>query len=157
MKKNSGMLAIVGLVALCATLCAFLFPLAPGLVDTVQNESYMGYNFVFGNNAQGLEYPFGGMIAAFALLIIGGSFQLLGFIFSLGQGGAKFSAFLHIVGGLSMIAAAVLFFLAKIIVGEFIPGTNLVLGWGFIAAGASAAVSGLLSVVPGFIVMKQKD
>jgi hypothetical protein len=157
MKKNSGLFALIGLVALLATLCAFLFPLAPGLVDASTGDALRGYNFIFSNDAQGSYDPNGGLIGAFSLMVIAAVFQLFGFIFSFGEGGRKFSAFMHIVAGLCMVAAAVLFFLAKVMVGSsFLPGADLKLGWGFIAAGISAAISGLLSCGAGFKVYNEK-
>lgn len=156
MKKNSGLFALIGLLALLATLGAFLFPLAPGLKDTINNEGYMGYNFVFSNDAQGMVDPNGGLIAAFSLMVIAAVFQAFGFIFSFGEGGRKFAAFLHIVGGLCMVATAVLFFLAKVMVGNFLPGANIVLAWGFIVAGACAALSAILSLGAGFKVYNEK-
>jgi hypothetical protein len=157
MKKNSGLFALIGLVALLATLCAFLFPLAPGLVDAKTGDALMGYNFIFSNDAQGSYDPNGGLIAAFALMVIAAVFQLFGFVFSFGEGGRKFAAFMHIVAGLCMVATAVLFFLAKIMIGtSFLPGAELHLGWGYIASGISAAVSGLLSCGSGFKVYNEK-
>jgi hypothetical protein len=156
MKKNSNLFPLLSFLAILATTAAFLFPLGTGLVDVKTGEEFMGYNFVFGNNAQGVTTPYGGLIAAFTLLIVAGSFQLLGFVFTFGQGGRKFAAFTSIVAGLCMVASAILFFLGQIIVGNFISGSTTAIGWGFLAAGASAAVSALIGIVVGFKVFAEK-
>jgi hypothetical protein len=154
MKKDKISLSLIGLIALVLTTAAFLFPLAPGLVETVQGEGYMGYNFVFSNTAQGVVDAYGGMIAAFVLMVIGAFFQVLGFIFGFGASGKQFAGFMHMIGGVSMVASGVLYFLGKLLTSGFMPnttsGVNIVLGYGFIAAGACAVVSGLLSVVFGY-------
>jgi hypothetical protein len=157
MKKNSGLFSLAGLLILCATLAAFLFPLAPGLARTNGSEAYQGYNFIFSNDAQGAYSSNGGMIAAFTLLIIAAVFQITGFIFSFGQGGRKFAAFMEILAGLCVAASAVIFFLAHVLIGDFLgSAAPMKLGWGFIAAGASSAVSAILSLVSGVLVFKEK-
>lgn len=157
MKKNSGLFSLMGLLVLFATLAAFLFPLAPGLARIDGSESYMGYNFIFSNDAQGAYNSNGGMVAAFTLLIIAAVFQLICFVFSFGQGGRKFAAFMEILASFCAVAAAVIFFLAHLFIGDFLgSAAPMQLGWGFIAAGISAILSGVLSFVSGVLVFKEK-
>lgn len=157
MKKNSGLFSLAALLILCATLATFLFPLGAGLARADGSEAYQGYNFVFSNDAQGVYSPNGGMIAAFVLLVIAAVFQMTGFVFSFGQGGRKFAAFMEILAGLCVVACAVIFFLGHVIIGDFLgSAAPMKLGWGFIAAGASSAVSAILSLVSGVLVFKEK-
>lgn len=155
MKKNNGLFALLGLVVILLTAGALLFPLGAG-IRLSSGEEIMGYSFVFSNDAQNVYQPHGGLIGAFALSLIGAFFQLVAFIFSFGEGGRKFAAFSHIVGGLAMVAAGVLFFLANIMIGNFVAGGANTLGWGFIASGACAAISGLLGGGMGFKVFSEK-
>jgi hypothetical protein len=157
MKKHSNLFPLLSFVVILATIGAFLFPLGPGLISlNPVYEEYVGYNFVFSNDAQGVTDSYGAFIAVFTLLIIAVVFQLIAFIFSFGKGGRKFSAFMQILAGLCMVAVTVIFFLGQIIVGDFVAGSTTILGWGFIAAGASSAVSALLGCGIGFRVFNEK-
>jgi hypothetical protein len=153
MKKNNGLLVLLGIVILIASIAAMLFPLGTGLV-TSQGDQIVGYDFVFGNSSARINPeqggPYGGLITAFVLGCVGGLFQILAFVFSFGQGGKKGVGFMDIVAGLCFIVTAVLFFLAKNLVGNYLDGkVTLTLGWGFLAAAIAAAVSGLLSLGVG--------
>jgi len=146
MKKNSILPGLLGIVALCFTLSAFLFPLGPGAI-TAEGDVIYGYDLMFGNKAvAAFETPVGPFIAVFVLFVISAVFQILGTVF--GWRGGKFTGFLHILSGLMMVVSAVLCFL----VGVVTPAGNLVtlsLDWGFLGTGISAAVSGLLSLFIG--------
>lgn len=154
MKKTSGLPGIVGLTAILFTIGAFLFPLGAGLVIPATGESFMGYDFVFGNTASQITNE-GSMIAVFVLLIIAALFQLIAVVF--GWFGGKFTSFLHIVSGFCLAACAVLFFLSFLIIGAWLSGTSVMLGYGFIAAGACSAVSAILSLIIGFKGMSEKQ
>ncbi|MCR4562707.1 MAG: hypothetical protein K5694_05870 [Bacilli bacterium] len=161
MKKNSGLFPLLGMVLVLATLGVFLFPLGPGLVDST-GTAYVGYNFVFGNPAAGYVQPNGAYIAVFVLSIISAVFQVAALVFSFGHSGRKFAGFLYFLSGLMMIVNAILLFLAVPIIGDFLArggigsGVTFSLGWGFIAAGACAAVGALLGIYNGFTGMKSK-
>ncbi len=149
MKKTSNLSGLLGVIALAFTLGAFLFPLGTGLsLATVDGtvEAFPGYDFVFGNNAARIVAS-PAMIAFFVLLVVAVVFQLLGTGF--GWYGGKFTGFLHLVSGLSLIVAAVLALLASVLIGAWVGGATASLGYGFLGAGISAAVSGLLSVFIG--------
>jgi hypothetical protein len=131
-----------------------LLPLGPGFT-TASGEPIRGYDFIFGNSATGVNPqnggPYGGLITAFVLGCVAGGFQLLAFALSFGQGGKKFLGFLDIVAGLCFVATAILFFLAKSLIGNYLNGSvTLVLSWGFLGAGIAAGVSALLSLFVGF-------
>jgi hypothetical protein len=157
MKKDSRLLALVGMIAVLLTVAALLFPLGAGLV-TANGEPLAGYNFILGNDAEGSYTAVGGMIAAFVLAIVGGAFQLFALVFSFGTGAHHFSGFMHVVGGLCLIIAGALFFLAKPIIGNFPTSTSVCsLGWGYLTAAICALVSGGLSAVFGFLAFKAKE
>jgi len=161
MKKNNGLVILLGLVIIILSACALLFPLGTGFV-TGEGENIVAYDFVFGNSAAGVNSdnggPYGGLITAFVLACIGAFFQLLGMVFSFGQGGKKFVGVLDVLSGLLFAATAILFFLAKPIVNGYLDNTvTLTLGWGFIIAGACAAASSLLSFVTGVISYRSKE
>ncbi len=145
MKNKSFLPGILGIAALVFTLCAFLFPLAPAAFSA-QMDTIYGYDLMFGNKAiAAFDTPVSTYIAVFVLLVISAVFQLLATIF--GFNGGKFTGFLHILSGLMLGVSAVLTFL----VGTLAPsGTvTLTLAWGFIATGASLAISALLSLAIG--------
>lgn len=150
MKKTSSLPGLLGLLAILFTASAFLFPIGNGLLLAMSDgskEAFAGYDFVFANNASQItSNP--SMIAFFVLLIVAVVFQLLATAF--GWYGGKFTAFLHVVAGLCLLTCAVLVFLTPITIGAWVAGTTVSLGYGFIVAGASAAVSAILSLVVGF-------
>ncbi len=153
MKNKTNLPGILGIVALVATLCAFLFPLGPAAL-TVEKDVIYGYDLMFGNKAIMLvELPIGAYIAVFVLLVISSVFQLLATVF--GFHGGKFTGFLHILSGLMLGASAVLVFL----VSSLFPAsdTAVTLAWGFIATGASLAVSALLSLFIGVSAFGKKS
>ncbi|MFA6619861.1 MAG: hypothetical protein WCS90_01850 [Bacilli bacterium] len=165
MKKNNGLLILLGMVIIIFSACALLFPLGTGFVTTT-GENIVAYDFVFGNSASGVNSyhggPYGGLITAFVLGCVGVFFQLIAFIFSFGQGGKKFVGFLDFLAGLCFAATAILFFLAKNLIGGYLDPTgahpqDLTLGWGFIAAGVASVASALTSIVAGVISYKIKE
>ncbi len=149
MKKTSSLPGLLGLLALLFTASALLFPLGTGLTLVMPNgstEAFAGYDFVFANNAaQIISSP--SMIAFFVLILVAVVFQLLATAF--GWYGGKFTAFLHIVAGLCLLTCAALIFLSPIIIGSWVTGDTVTLGYGFIVAGASAAASALVSLIIG--------
>ncbi len=149
MKKSNGLPGIAGLISLVFTLCASLFPIGTGLILSMPDgtsEGFSGYDFVFGNNAAQIISN-GAMIAFFVLLLVAALFQLLGTIF--GWYGGKFTAFLHVVAGICLAICALLLFLSPIIIGAWVAGDSVALGYGFIVAGAASSVSALISLVVG--------
>ena len=145
MKKTSNLGGLLGVIALIFTLCAFLFPIAPG-VQAGADEFVRGYDFVFTNPAA----PFtisatGGLVAMFVLFIVGAAFELLGVAF--GWYGGKFGGFLSIVGGLCMAVAGILAFLAPAMVEA--PQFQLTLAWGFIATAISALLAAAVELFIG--------
>lgn len=161
MKKIINWQLWLTLAALILTTGAFLFPIGTGLVRTSTPnivENFPGYDFIFGNSALQL-YSTGGFIAAFSLMVIAAVFQLVAFIFVIPnpEGSHKFAGFMNIVGGLCIIATAVLFIFVKSL-SPIKGGSNVTfsIGWGFLAAAISAGVSGLISCVMGFIAMSKK-
>lgn len=137
MKKTSNLGGLLGVCALIFTLCAFLFPIAPG-IQAGPEELIRGYDFVFTNPAA----PFtisatGGLVAMFVLFIVGAAFELLGVAF--GWYGGKFGGFLSIVGGLCMAVAGLLAFLAPAMVET--SAFELSLAWGFIATGIASLLA----------------
>ena len=147
MKKKINLFPLLGICAVVLTGAIFGM-LAFTALKNGSGETFTGYDFAFGNNAVRATSN-GGFVGAFVLAIIAGFFQILGVVFGFGQGPRKFAGFLHFVAGLALVAAAVLLFLGKVLVGEFIPGEKLTLGWGLLAAGGCAAASALLSLVNG--------
>ena len=120
MKKTSNLGGLLGIVALLFTLCAFLFPIAPG-VQAGADEFVRGYDFVFTNPAA----PFtisatGGLVAMFVLFI---------------------------VGGLCMAVAGILAFLSPAMVEA--PQFQLTLAWGFIATAISALLAAAVELFIG--------
>ena len=102
MKKNNGMLVLLGMVIILVSIAAVLLPLGTGFV-TAQGDNIIGYDFVFGNSSARINPeqggPYGGLITAFVLGCVGGLFQIIALIFSFGQGGKKFVGFMDIVAG----------------------------------------------------------
>ena len=130
MKKTSNLGGLLGVIALIFTLCAFLFPIAPG-IQAGADEFVRGYDFVFTNPAA----PFtisatGGLVAMFVLFIVG-----------------KFGGFLSIVGGLCMAVAGLLAFLAPAMIDA--PAFQLSLAWGFIAAAISSLLAAAVELFVG--------
>jgi hypothetical protein len=165
MKKNNGLVILLGLVVIICSTCALLFPLGEGFT-TAQGDWIRAYDFVFGNSAAGVNSyhggPYGGLITAFVLACVSAFFQLIALIFSFGQGGKKFVGFLHFLSALCFIATAILYFLAKSLVGGYLDTTGtgavqLTLGWGFIAAAASAAASAVVGIIAGVISYRAKE
>jgi hypothetical protein len=149
MKKTSSLPGLLGLLGLLFTASAFLFPIGTGLILAMSDgstEAFPGYDFVFANNASQISSN-PSMIAFFVLIIVAADFQLLATAF--GWFGGKFTAFLQIVAGLCLLACAVLIFLSPIIIGSWVTGDTVTLGYGFIVAGASAAASALVSLIVG--------
>src|SRR5574344_1302376 len=160
MKKNNGLMILLGMVAILCAIGAMLFPLGAGFV-TSTNEAIVGYDFVFGNSAAlvnpALDGPYAGLITAFVFGCVGGLFELIAFTFSFSQGGKKFAGFMDILTGLCFAVTALLFFLAKSLIGGYKLAAYCTLGWGFILAGAFAAVTAMASIVAGVIGMKSKE
>lgn len=149
MKKNSllpGILTIIGLLAIVG---ALLFPLGDGLIANFAGypEAAQGYDFVFGNSALLINDPYGGMIAWFVLLLIAAFFGIIGCVLSFF--GGKLGAFCDFLTGLICFVCALLFFLAPVTVGSTWTSADVSLGWGYIAAGACAAVAALLNLFIG--------
>jgi hypothetical protein len=163
MKKNNGMLVLLGMVIILVSIAAMLLPLGTGFV-TAQGDNITGYDFVFGNSSARINPeqggPYGGLITAFVLGCVGGLFQIIALIFSFGQGGKKFVGFMDIVAGLCFVTTAILFFLAKSLVGSYLNGNaqiGLTLSWGFLGAAIASAVSGVLSLGVGFKTFLAKE
>lgn len=146
MKKTSILPGLLGIIALCFTLMAFLFPLAPAAL-TGQGDVIYGYDLMFGNKAiAAFVTPIGAYIAVFCLFVIAAFFQIMGTAF--GFRGGKFTGFLHILSAGSLIASAVLCFLVGLLVKA--DSVSLSLAWGFMATGVASAISGVLSGFIGF-------
>ncbi len=150
MKKKLNLFATFGFASMFFTLVAFLFPIGTGIIWTTESAGSVyncGYDFVFGNDASQIESN-GFFIAVFVLLIIAAVFQILGTVFTLPNPDAshKFSGFLHLVSGLSLIVVTLFFFLGAILTET--PNDTYVasLGYGFIVAGVGAALSALSSL-----------
>lgn len=150
MKKDNLLTNILGIVGLVAILCAFLFPIGPGLVTTY-GEAARGYDFVFGNELMQLNDPHGLAICWFVLLIIGAFFGIVGLI--TGLFGSKFGAFLNFVAGLCLLVCAIAFFVSPAAIGNWwladIPNQSASLGWGYLAAGIASAVGAVADLVGG--------
>lgn len=149
MKKNSLLPGTLTIVALLAIVGALLFPLGDGLIANFAglSEAADGYDFVFGNSALLLNDPYGGMIAWFVLLLIAAFFGIIGCILSFF--GGKLGAFCDFLTGLICFVCALLFFLSPIIIGSSWVDADIALGWGYIAAGACAAVAAILNLFVG--------
>ena len=160
MKKNNGLMILLGMVVILLSIGAMLFPLGFGFI-TKQGEGIVGYDFVFGNSAAGVNPanggPYGGLITAFVFGCIAALFELIAFIFSFGNGGKKFSGFMYVLTGICFAVTALLFFLAKQMIAGYANAANLTLGWGFIIAGAFAAAAALLSIGTGVLGLKSKE
>jgi hypothetical protein len=160
MKKNNGLMILLGMIAILCAIGAMLFPLGAGFVTT-EKEAIVGYDFVFGNSASlvnpALNGPYPGLITAFVLGCVGGAFELIAFIFSFSQGGKKFAGFMDVLTGICFAVTALLFFLAKNLIGGYKLANYCTLGWGFILAGAFAAGAAVLALVAGVIGMKSKE
>ncbi len=160
MKKKTNLFATFGFLAILFTVVAFLFPIGTGIVWTTESAGSVyncGYDFVFGNDASQIEGS-GYFICVFVLLIIAVVFQILGTVFTLPNPDAdhKFSGFLHLLSGLSLIVVALFFFLGAILTET--PNDTYVasLGYGFIVAGAAAAVSAVSSLCCFGLTLKKK-
>lgn len=154
MKKQPVMI-IGGLICLVLILCAFLFPIAPGIVRS-NGDVFRGYDFIFTNDAAEItKEASGGMIAAFVLLVIAAVFGAFGTILPL-TGSTKFSGFLDIVAGLCLASTAVLFLIAPMIVSLDPVKATYSLGYGFMTAGLVAGVGALIFLVIGFLGMSSK-
>jgi hypothetical protein len=158
MKKNPSLFALLAFIALIAGIAALLLPIGPGFMRTYGNagytETFVAYDFVFGNKTQTLTVNgYGAMIAAFVLLIIAASFEafalLLGFSSSV-----KFGGFLACVAGICAIVSGVIYILAKQVVGV---DSSYTMQWGFLGGAIAALVSGLVSGVAGVLAFKAKQ
>lgn len=145
MKKNTNLYVILGFTGILLTIAAFLFPIGTGVNWTVDGKTFAvcGYDYVFGNNAMMKDLATGYHICAFVLLIIAVVFQILGTVFTLPNPTAshKFSSFLHLLAGVSLVFTAIFFFLSSVVGPK--PNDTYVasLGYGFIVAGIAAILS----------------
>lgn len=152
MKKNSILPGLLGIIAICFTLMAFLFPLAPAATTELGDIVY-GYDLMLGNKAiAAFDTPIGAFIAVFVLFVISAFFQIMGTAF--GFRGGKFTGFLHILSCGMMIASGVLCFLVSLLVKS--DAVSVSLAWGFMATGAASMVSALLSGFIGFSAFGKK-
>ena len=161
MKKNNGLVILLGMVIILLSLGALLFPLGTGFTTDL-GDKIVAYDFIFGNSAAGINTyhggPYGGLITAFVFACVGVFFQLIALLFSFGQGGKKFVGFMDVVAGLCFATTAVLYFLARGLVDGYLNNTvPLTLAWGFLVAGACAAASALLSIGTGVVSFRQKE
>ncbi len=156
MKKQTIMI-IGGLIVALLCLGAFLFPIGDGLVRTTTSgivEAFSGYDFIFTNDASEItKEATGGMIAAFVLLVIGTVFGVFGLLLPL-TGSTKFSGFIDVISGLSLVVTGVLLFLATSLIPlPALANASYTLGYGFFIAAILAALGGVIELFIGFFGM----
>lgn len=147
MKTKSNIFGIVSVLCTLLTIAASLLLLGTGF-NLSLGDTTRAYDFIFENYAVQATSN-GGMVTGFVFILVAFVLEAFANIFAFGNGSHKFSGFMHLVSGLLLIATAVIFMLAKQIIGNYLDGVTLTLGWGFISSAACAGVAGILGVILG--------
>ena len=118
MKRKNVVLPLLGSFALLAAVLAYFFLLMPAMEGPL-GETFLGYDFVFGNGASHLtsQTPF---VVLFVLLLLASLFLALSLAMSVGNGGKRFAGFLYLVSAALLLAPAVLSFLWAPLSGSFL-------------------------------------
>ena len=125
------------------------------------SSNYQGFQVVFGSSDVGTEVS-SGLLVAFILAIAAAAAIIFGSLISLfGLGGAKLGGFLILIAGLAGIAAGIMFFCAIPLANPAMAdsytnsGSTVIasivykLDFGFILAGVSATLGGVIALLIG--------
>ena len=154
MKRKNVVLPLLGSFALLAAVLAYFFLLMPAMEGPL-GETFLGYDFVFGNGASHLtsQTPF---VVLFVLLLLASLFLALSLAMSFGNGGKRFAGFLYLVSAALLLAPAVLSFLWAPLSGSFLGEVPVSVSYGSFVVGGVIAFGFLLSLLAGLTPFRGK-
>lgn len=154
MKKKNIALPLLGSLALLMAVLAYFFLLMPAMEGPL-GETFLGYDFVFGNGASHLasQTPF---VVLFVLLLVGTLFLALSLAMSFGNGGKRFAGFLYLFSGALLLVPTALSFLWDPLAGSFLGEVPVSLSYGPFVVGGVLALGFLLSFVAGLLPFRGK-
>lgn len=154
MKKRNITLPLLGSLALLMAVLAYFFLLMPAMEGPL-GETFLGYDFIFGNGASHVasQTP---SVVLFVVLLVATLFLAFSLAMSFGNGGKRFAGFLYLISGVLLLVPTVLSFLWAPLAGSFLGEAVVSLSYGSYVVGGSLALGFLLSLVAGILPFRGK-